>query len=95
MKEIDTEFFIRDLLKDENITFYSQWQWTIEIVNALKWSSKTGWKWNWNPEFVCIVKDFLLVIEIKKDLDFHIKFDEKNLISQNIKYRDVKNFSVN
>lgn len=95
MKEIDTEFFIRDLLKDENITFYSQWQWTIEIVNALKWSSKTGWKWNWNPEFVCIVKDFLLVIEIKKDLDFHIKFDEKNLISQNIKYWDVKNFSVN
>lgn len=95
MKEIDTEFFIRDLLKDENITFYSQWQWTIEIVNALKWSSKTGWKWNWNPEFVCIVKDFLLVIEIKKDLDFHIKFDEKNLISQNIKYWNVKNFSVN
>lgn len=94
-KEIDIDFLVRDLLKNENITFYSQGQWPKEIIIALKWASKTGWNGSWNPEFIAIVKDFLIVIEDKKDYEKHIKFDENNIISQNIENGDIKNFAVN
>ena len=94
-KEVDIDFFVRDLLVTENIFFYTQWQWPEEIVEALKWASKTGWNGKGFPEFIGIIKDFLLVIEDKKDYEKHVRFDEKNLISLDLSNGDVKDFAMN
>ena len=94
-KEVDMDFFVRDLLVTENIFFYTQWQWPEEIVEALKWASKTGWNGKGFPEFIGIIKDFLLVIEDKKDYEKHVRFDEKNLISLDLSNGDVKDFAMN
>ena len=45
------------------------------------------------PEYVGVVKDFLLVIENKASISKHIKLDDNELISKERK--DIKDFAVN
>lgn len=91
-KEVKTDEFVRNLLKDANIHYTEQWSDIKEINEALKTASKK-WTWNvWFPEYTAVVHDFLLVIEDKSDLNKHIK-KENDLISQ--KTEDVCNYAVN
>lgn len=67
-KEVNTDFWVRDLLKEADIKFDAQGSCVKEIDNALKTASKKGTGNVGFPEFIAIVKDFLIVIENKADI---------------------------
>jgi len=92
-KEIKTDLWVYNMLKEANISLDPQGSSIIEINNALKTASKKGTGKVGFPEYVGVVKDFILVIEDKADLSKHIKLNEKGLISLDL--NDVKNFAVN
>ena len=92
-KEAKTDLWVYNLLRDANIELEPQGSSIVEINNALKTASKNGTKKVGFPEYVGVVKDFLIVIEDKADLGKHVKLDEKGLISS--KQSDIKNFALN
>ncbi len=92
-KEIKTDLWVYNLLKDAKIDLEPQGSTIKEINEALKTASKSGTGNVGFPEYVGIVKDFLLVIEDKADLSNHIKLDSNGLIST--KKSDIKNNAVN
>ena len=71
-KEIITDAFVRELLKQSNIKFDEQGSCVVEIDNALKTASKNKTGKVGFPEFVCYVKDYIIVIEDKADLAKHV-----------------------
>lgn len=92
-KEAVTDLWVHDLLKQANIKLDPQGSSVEEIHNGLKTASKKGTGKVGFPEYVGAVKDYLLVIENKADLNSHIKLNEKGIISLEIK--DVQNYAVN
>lgn len=68
-KEKSTDFWVYDLLKHAEISdkFSVQGSSILEIDNALKTASKSKTGNVGMPEFVGVVKDFLIVIEDKKE----------------------------
>lgn len=92
-KEVNTDFWVRDLLKEADIKFDAQGSCIKEIDDALKTASKKGTRKVGFPEFIAIVKDFLIVIENKADVSFHMKKDEKNLIDESVS--SIVNYAVN
>ena len=80
-------------MQEAGINLEPQGSSIVEINEALKTASKKGTKNVGFPEYVGVVKDFLIVIENKADVSKHIKLDEKDLISLNPK--DVTNYAVN
>lgn len=92
-KEIKTDLWVYELLRDANIRIDAQGSSIIEIDTALKTASKKGTGNAGYPEYVGPVKDFLIVIEDKASLDKHIKRDDNNLIS--LDQKDVANYAVN
>lgn len=80
-KEIRTDLWVYDLLKQAKINFDAQGSNIKEIDKALKTASKKGTGNVGFPEYVAVVKDYLLVIEDKADLSKHIQLNEKNCIS--------------
>ena len=68
MKEVITDFWVRDQLKEANIHLSPQGSSIKEINHALKTASKAGTGNVGFPEFCGVVKDFLIVIENKADL---------------------------
>lgn len=93
-KEVKTDLWVYDLLKDAGISTLEPQGSTIkEINNALKTASKKGTGKVGFPEYVGPVKDYLLVIEDKAALAQHIYKDDKGLISADPKI--VQNYAVN
>ncbi|WP_025803530.1 N-6 DNA methylase, partial [Campylobacter corcagiensis] len=92
-KEVNTDFWVRDLLKEADIKFDAQGSCIKEIDDALKTASKRGTGKVGFPEFIAVVKDFLIVIENKADVSFHVKKDEKNLIDESVS--SILNYAVN
>ncbi|MDO4896872.1 MAG: N-6 DNA methylase [Moraxella sp.] len=94
-KEKSTDFWVYDLLKHAEISdkFSAQGSSVLEIDNALKTASKSKTGNVGTPEFVGVVKDFLIVIEDKKDVSFHQKYNEQNLICQETD--SIKNYAIN
>ncbi|DAB38761.1 MAG: restriction endonuclease [Sulfuricurvum sp. RIFOXYD2_FULL_44_160] len=92
-KEVVTDYWVRDLLKEANIELEPQGSTIIEIDNALKSASKKGTGNVGFPEFVGVIKDFLLVIENKADLSKHIKMNNDGQIS--LEPKDVKDYAIN
>ena len=80
-KEIKTDLWVYDLLKQAKIHFDAQGSNIKEIDKALKTASKKGTGNVGFPEYVAVVKDYLLVVEDKADLSKHIQLNEKNCIS--------------
>ena len=80
-KEVRTDLWVYDLLKQANIYLDPQGSSVKEIDTALKTASKKGTGNVGFPEYVGVVKDYLLVIEDKADLARHIKLDDKGNIS--------------
>jgi type I restriction enzyme M protein len=92
-KEAKTDLWVYDLLKDAKINLDPQGSSIKEIEEALKTASKSKSGNVGRPEYVGVVKDFIIVIEDKKDLSKHIKKITDDVISQEIE--DIKNYAVN
>ena len=92
-KEIITDYWVRDLLKEADIELDPQGSSILEIDSALKTASKSGSGKVGFPEFVGVVKDFLIVIENKASISKHIKLDDKGLICLDPK--NVKDYAIN
>ena len=92
-KEVRTDLWVYDLLKQADIKLDAQGSNIKEINEALKTASKKGTGNVGFPEYVGVVKDYLLVIEDKAALDKHIKLDDKNCIS--IEVNAVRDYAVN
>ena len=91
-KEATTDILVYELLKDANLNFDYQGSNIKEIDEALKTASKNG-KGNVGfPEYVGVVKDYLIVFEDKADLTKHIK-EENDVVSMESK--DVVDYAVN
>lgn len=79
-KEASTDLWISKLLDKANITYDPQGSSIQEIDTALKTASKNG-KGNVGfPDFVAVVKDFIIVIEDKADISMHQNRDNENVI---------------
>ncbi|MDG6361645.1 HsdM family class I SAM-dependent methyltransferase [Glaesserella parasuis] len=82
-KEIKTDLWVYELLKEAGISLDPQGSSIKELNDALKTASKSG-KGNVGfPEYCGVVKDFVIVIEDKADTANHIKHNDKALICQN------------
>ena len=92
-KEVLTDFWVYELLKEANINLHPQGSNIKEIDNALKTASKSKTGNVGFPEYSGVVKDFLLVVENKADVSQHIKRNEKDVICNEI--TSVKNYAVN
>ena len=94
-KEAKTDLWVYDLLKQSKLDkdFEPQGSTVNEINQALKTASKKGTKNVGFPEYVGIIKDYLIIIENKADLSKHCKLNDKGIISQETK--DVVNYAVN
>lgn len=92
-KEVATDLWVNDLLKEANIKLDPQGSKIKEIDEALKTASKSDTGKVGFPEYCGVVKDFLLVIEDKADISFHIKRNNKDLICNNVKSK--KDYAIN
>lgn len=92
-KEAKTDLWVYNILKEADIELEPQGSSIVEVKNALKSASKNGTGKVGFPEYVGVVKDFLIVIEDKADLSKHIKLDDKGLIS--CEQSDIKHYAVN
>ncbi|MCD8213966.1 MAG: SAM-dependent methyltransferase [Campylobacter sp.] len=95
-KEVMTDLWVYDMLKEMgggSESFCAQGSNVVEIDKALSSASKKGTGNVGFPDHVGVVKDFLIVIEDKANLNKHIFRDEKGLISQEVKA--VTDYAVN
>lgn len=92
-KEVRTDLWVFTLLNEADIHLDPQGSTIKELNDALRTASKRGTGKAGFPEYVGVVKDYLLVIEDKADLSHHIKFDGKGLVS--MKTSDITDYAVN
>lgn len=83
-KEIRTDFWVYDLLKDANIKIDSQGCNIKEIDEALKTASKKGTGNYGYPEYCGVVKDFVIVIEDKPTTDKQAKYDDNGILDMQV-----------
>ena len=77
-KEIKTDLWVYDLLKEAELDLCPQGSDIVELNNALKTASKAQTGKAGYPEYCGVVKDFVIVIEDKADTADHIKRDDKH-----------------
>ena len=92
-KEIKTDLWVYDLLKEAKLNLCPQGSDIVELSNALKTASKAQTGKAGYPEYCGVVKDFVIVVEDKADIADHIKRDANKLICQTT--ASVRNFAVN
>jgi type I restriction enzyme M protein len=92
-KEVLTDLWVYEMLKEANVDLHPQGSNIKDIDNALKSASKAGTGKVGFPEYCGLVKDFVLIIENKADVSLHIKRNEKDVICNEIP--SVKNYAVN
>lgn len=92
-KEVKTDLWVHDLLNDAGIVHDAQGSEIVEIDNALKTASKSGTGNVGFPEYVGVVKDFLIVIEDKASIQDHEKRDDDGLLAMDVK--SVKKYAMN
>lgn len=92
-KEVKTDLWVYTLLKEAEIELEPQGSSIKEINDALKSASKRGTGKVGYPEYVGVIKDYLIIIEDKADVSHHKKFNDKNLICTQI--NSVTNYAVN
>lgn len=92
-KEILTDLWVYELLKEANIELHPQGSNIKDISEALQSASKAGTGNVGFPEYCGVVKDFVLIIENKADVSQHIKRNKEGVICSEI--ASVKNYAVN
>ncbi len=91
-KEVKTDLWVYELLKDAGIKLDPQGSNIKEIDDALKTASKKGTGKVGFPEYVGVVKDYIIVIEDKPKTDKHI-FLDGTIIS--LETKAVTDYAVN
>lgn len=91
-KEVKTDLWVRDLLNEADIELEPQGSSIKELDKALKTASKSGSGKVGFPEYIGIVKDFIIVIEDKADLSKHKKLDGSVICMET---QAVKDYAVN
>ena len=91
----NTDLWVYDMLKDVDLDkrFSAQGSTIKEINEALSTASKRGTGRVGFPEYVGVVKDFLIVIENKADTNKHVNRDGNGLIKNDVK--SVTDYAVN
>lgn len=86
-KEIMTDLWVYDMLKEIGVQneFSAQGSTIKEIDEALATASKKGTGNVGFPEYVGVIKDFLVVIEDKASLNKHVNRDKHDLIAEDVK----------
>lgn len=92
-KEVRTDLWVYDLLKDAGITLDAQGSNIKELDYALKTASKKGTGNVGFPEYVGVVKDFVLVIEDKYSTDKQAKYDENGIL--NLSVSSITDYALN
>ena len=94
-KEASTDLWVYDLLKEAKISenFTAQGSNIKEINEALQTASKRGTEKTGFPEYVGVVKNFLIVIEDKADTSKHANFNENEIISEDV--ASICDYAVN
>lgn len=94
-KEASTDLWVYDLLKEAKISenFTAQGSNIKEINEALQTASKRGTGKTGFPEYVGVVKNFLIVIEDKADTSKHANFNENEIISEDV--ASICDYAVN
>ena len=93
-KEINTDLWVYELLKEADINLTPQGCAIKEIDDALRTASKSKTGKAGYPEYCGVVKDFILVIEDKPSLDKHIYLNEKQVIDRT-DITAVRDYAVN
>lgn len=92
-KEVLTDLWVYEMLKEADIKLYPQGSNIKEIQESLKSASKSGTGKAGFPEYCGVVKDFVIVIEDKADVSQHQKRNEDDLICDDTS--SIKNYAVN
>lgn len=92
-KEKSTDLWVYDLLKEANISLDPQGSSIKEIDDALKTASKRGTGKVGYPEYVGVVRDFLIVIEDKKSMSYHENRTDEGIIAEDIS--SICDYAVN
>lgn len=88
-----TDLWVYELLKEAEIKLSPKGSFVKEINDALKTASKSGTGNVGFPEYCGIVGNYLIVIENKADLSKHIKLNENNVITNDVK--SIREYAVN
>lgn len=80
-KEVKTDLWVARQLDDSQIKYDAQGSNVKEINDALQSASKRGTGNVGYPEYVAVVKDFVIVIEDKADLTKHQKLTDSGILS--------------
>lgn len=80
-KEVKTDLWVARQLDDSKIKYDAQGSDVKEINDALQSASKRGTGNAGYPEYVAIVKDFVIVIEDKADLAKHQRLTSTGILS--------------
>lgn len=92
-KEVETDLWVARQLDDCKIKYDAQGSDVKELNEALQSASKRGTGNVGYPEYVSVMRDFVIVIEDKADLSKHEKLTETGIISTIQK--DIADFAVN
>lgn len=92
-REVKTDLWVYELLKEADLKLTPQGCDIQEIDEALKTASKSGTGNIGYPEYCGSVKDYIIVVEDKAELDKHVLLDDNELICQ--KTKSVKDYAVN
>lgn len=92
-KEVKTDLWVARQLNDSKIKYDAQGSDVKEINDALQSASKRGTGNAGYPEYVAVVKDFVIVIEDKADLAKHQKLTSTGILS--VDQKDIADYAVN
>lgn len=92
-KEVKTDLWVAKQLDECKIKFTAQGSDVKEIDEALKTASKRGTGNAGYPEYTAVIKDFVLVIEDKADIDKQVNMTDKGVIAMDTK--SVTDYAVN
>ena len=92
-KEVKTDLWVARQLYDCKINYDAQGSDVKELNDALQSASKRGTGNAGYPEYVSVIKDFVIVIEDKADLAKHEKLTDTGVIS--VEQKDIADYAVN
>lgn len=92
-KEVKTDLWVAKQLNDCGISYDAQGSNVKEIDDALKTASKRGTGKAGYPEYVAVIKDFVLVIEDKADMARHVNLTDTNVLDTGTK--SITDYAVN
>lgn len=84
----------KQLDKAEIVDYDPQGSDVLELNEALKTASKTGKGGPGYPEYVAVVRDYVIVIEDKPNLDYHIKLNNDGVVELS-DAKAVRDYAVN